>query len=539
MYRKRLLALSMAVLLAAMSFAGCSGKTNETEAPKETEAPTSASSETGGDAEQSDDSEKARITMMLIDHNGSPLSAEGSDHVKQMVSDHTNTIIDDDTIRWVPNDVYTEQLGLTLLNKDNMPMILTVNGPVNSTIAQAASAGAFWDLTDYLFDEEKYPNLAQANKSVLEQLTVNGEIIGIYRARPIGRNGIGYRQDWADRLGIAEPETMEDIYNMAYAFTYDDPDGNGIDDTYGFTFSKNMDTLEILQAYFGGGNKWIEKDGELVPSHTTQEYRDGLEWLKKMYDDGLVYEDWAVREASGAQDTVRNGECGMMANVLDDARRVWDYFDNNEIPAVTGDGIASMNLIGALKRDENSEKSILATTGMNGFFAITKAAATEAELEACLRFLDKMCDEEMMLIGDYGVEGVTYEFNAEGNLVTTTDGAPLASLGHNGVNQAIAYIPNEIVAAPIELSLGRILEYAVKEDNIQYAVYNSAAAFLNNSPTYSLNGGNLDEIIQRARTQYICGEIDEAGLEAQYREWENAGGAKVIEEVNAQFKASR
>jgi len=536
MYRKRLLALSMAVLLVAMSFAGCSGSNNETASTNAaTEAATS-----GDDSADVADSEKSRINMMLIDFNGSPLSAEGSDIVKQMVSDHTNTIIDDDTFRWIPNDVYTEQLGLTLLNADNMPMILTVNGPVNSTIVQAASAGAFWDLSDYLFDEEKYPNLSQANRNVLEQVTVGGEIIGIYRARPIGRLGIGYRQDWADRLGLSAPETMEELYNMAYAFTYDDPDGNGIDDTYGITLSKNMEALDILQAYFGGGNRWVERDGEIVPAHVTEEYREGLEWLKKIYEDGLVYEDWAVREASSAADTMRNGECGIMANTLDDARRIWDYFENNEIPAVTGEGLARMNFVGAMRRDENdNEKRVLATTGMNGFFAITKAAATEAELEACLRFLDKMCDEEMMLIGDYGVEGVTYEFNEEGNLVTTTDGAPLASLGHNGINQAIAYIPNEIVAAPIELSEGRILEYAVKEDNIQYAVYNVAAAFLNNSPTYSLNGGNLDEIIQRARTQYVCGEIDEAGLEAQYREWENAGGAKVIEEINEQFKATR
>ena len=537
MYKKRLTAIGLAMAMTAASLAGCgngagTGQTSTTggnSAQTQGGGSETAGSETGTD--------NARITIMTIDHNGSPLTAEGSDEVKKRVEEHTGTIIDDSTFTWVPNDTYTEKMGLTLLNKDNMPMILTVNGPVNSTIVQAANAGAFWDLSDYIFDEEKYPNLSKMNQDVAKQVMVNGELIGIYRARAVGRNGFGYRQDWADALGLKTPETLEDIYNMAYAFTYDDPDGNGIKDTYGFSFSKSADPLDILQTIFGCGNKWVEKDGELVPTHLTDEYMEALDWLKKMYDDGLVYEDWAVREKSTATDAVKNGECGMMSDVLDESRRVWDYFINSEIPAVTGEGFASMTLVGAIKKDASSEKTILATSGMNGFFAITKAAS-EADLENCLHFLDKMCDEEMILLADYGMEGVTYEFNAEGELVSSIQGVPLNLHPQNGLNQTIAYIPNLLPATTkIDINEGRAMEYAAREANIPYCVFNPASAYLNNSETYSMNGGNLDEIIKRARTQYICGEIDESGLKAQFEEWSIAGGAKVIEEVNTQHKA--
>ena len=106
---------------------------------------------------------------------------------------------------------------------------------------------------------------------------------------------------------------MEDLYNMARAFTFDDPDGDGVDNTYGFNWTKDSIPLEILQAQFGCGNQWIEKDGKLVPSHQTDEYMEALNWLKRMYDEGLVYEDWAVREGSTQADLVKNGQCGMMA----------------------------------------------------------------------------------------------------------------------------------------------------------------------------------------------------------------------------------
>ena len=60
-----------------------------------------------------------------------------------------------------------------------------------------------------------------------------------------------------------------------------------------------------------------------------------------------------------------------------------------------------------MSKEEGSEKTILATSGMNGFFAITKAAKTEEDLENCLHFLDKMNDEEMLLLADWGLEGIT------------------------------------------------------------------------------------------------------------------------------------
>ncbi len=34
----------------------------------------------------------------------------------------------------------------------------------------------------------------------------------------LGRYGFSYRQDWADKLGLGTPETIQDVYDMLYAF---------------------------------------------------------------------------------------------------------------------------------------------------------------------------------------------------------------------------------------------------------------------------------------------------------------------------------
>ena len=75
---------------------------------------------------------------------------------------------------------------------------------------------------------------------------------------------------------------------MLYKFTYEDPDGNGKDDTYGLEMTKYVGPLDIMQTWFGVGNEWVEEDGKLVPVHQTKEYLEALKWIRKIYEDGPV-----------------------------------------------------------------------------------------------------------------------------------------------------------------------------------------------------------------------------------------------------------
>lgn len=474
---------------------------------------------------------KPVITLMAVDYEGSPLTGDKAAEVISQMEEHTNTKVN---FTFVPNDSYEDKLSLTLASPEDMPMIISV-GSLNGVITSAAESGAFWDLSEFITDSTKYPNLSQSNENVNNSLTVGGKLIGIYKARPIGRNGMGYRQDWADKLGLGVPETIEDVYEMMYQFTYGDPDGNGKDDTYGLSLCKYTGPFDIMQTWFGVGNGWVEQNGELVPVHQTAEYKEALDWFKKIYDDGLVYEDWAVRDTATWADTVKNGECGIYIDVLDGSRRIWDYFENEKIPSVTdANEIASMNLVGAI-----NDKT-LATSGYNGFFVITKAADTKEKVEACLNYLDKMCDDEMITLSSYGLEGEHWELDDNGYLVDLDNGDLVSSKAYQALNQAVAYIPNQEATNPtIQKNERQLLEARVKEDNVEYAVFNPALAYLVNSKTYALSGSTLDKLLDDARTQYICGQIDEAGLQAQWDLWLKQGGQDVINEVNEQYKGNK
>lgn len=58
---------------------------------------------------------------------------------------------------------------------------------------------------------------------------------------------------------------------------------------------------------------------------------------------------------------------------------------------------------------------------MSGIFVITKAAKTEDDVRKCLDFLDKMNDEEMMTLANYGLQDKHFKLEADGKLTRSHD----------------------------------------------------------------------------------------------------------------------
>ncbi len=503
--------------------------------PDSSSASTSASASSSDSASSSEPeapAEKAHISIMVPSFYGGELTKEGSDQIIAKYEEYTNTVVDWD---FKANDTYGDTFGLALMDRNNIPMILSATGEISGTVIQAAQQGAFWDLTPYLQSGD-YPNLAQIDENVLGAVTVDGKVIAIPKNREIGRYGFSYRTDWAEKVGITKaPETIEEVYDMMYKFTYEDPDGNGVDDTYGMEMTQYTGPWNIIQTWFGVGNGWVEKDGDLVPVHETEEYKEALDWMRKIYADGLVRSDWPTVQSSEWGQGTQSGKAGIFIDTLDGGRRIWDYFTNNNVESVMGDGtLAKMNLVGPI------EGKTQATSGYNGFFLITKdGAKTEDDLKACLNFLDKMNDKEMRELADFGIEGLTYTLDDEGGVVMDAS-IEIANLPNQGLNQAVAYQPSEVEG---------ILKVTQKESQVaqaeayarsrKVAVFNPAASYLTNSPAFAQSSTIINQTIDDARTQYICGKIDWDGFQQAVATWNSQGGEQVKAEVNDQYHANK
>ena len=470
------------------------------------------------------------ITVMIIDNEGNPLSGSNVNKVLDYMNQWTGVMVD---FQFVPNDQYNDKVTELLKTPQQLPMVMHV-GKLDQGIVEAAQADLLWDLNEFIWDSSKYPNLSKANKNVCKSLEVNGKLIGLYKARDIGRNGFAYRTDWAEKLGLGEPRTPEDVYNMMKAFTERDPDGNGVADTFGLAMCNYTGPFDIIQTWFGCGNGWVEENGNIIPIHQTAAYKDALDWMRRMYEEKLIPQDWQTRASNKWTDQVRKGEAGIFIDVMDGSRRIWDGLITDKTPSVVdSSAFAGMTLVGPINN------ATLATSGYNGFLVITKSAATKEQVEACLRYLDKMCDDEMIILAAYGLKDINYSIDSSGYLVPNLDKSSAKS--YAALNQTQCFIPHMLAGAKpsVKQNDRKLKELEIIAYNERYAVFNPALSYLANSPSYAKHGSTLDKLISDARTAYICGEINEAGLQEAFDQWNKRGGTAVLSEVNEQYRAQK
>jgi putative aldouronate transport system substrate-binding protein len=484
--------------------------------------------------ENIEDKSRETVTFMTISFNPAKSNTgEYAEEIRKRIEDYCGCNLN---IIWVQNDLMEEKTDLAVASPATMPMIMTYGGPVTAKTVSAAKNGFFVDLNDYIWDSEKYPNLSKILPSVAESLSVDGKLIAIPRARAVGRYGLCYRTDWAEKLGLKEPKSPKDVYDMLYAFTYGDPDGNGKDDTIGLEMTCYTGPFDIIQTWFGCGNGWIESNGYLVPVHMQPEYITALDYIKKLYDDGLMAPDWAARPTENWSDGCKTGKNGVFIDVMDSGRRIWDYFvsDSTFTPSVTDPKQpASMTLYGAVNG------RTLATSGYNGYFTLSASTCdTKEKIEAALTLLDRLCDDEMLVLTQYGIEGVNY--TVKDDIIEMLDaGNPALINNYLDLNQMLAYLPStEHVTSPHVKDTERMTaQKQAYEKALSSAVSNPALVYLANSATYAEVGASLQESIDLARTRYIYGEITKDELLEVNREWLTRGGQSIINEVNSQYRA--
>lgn len=474
--------------------------------------------ETGGtdaSTEATAPEEKKVLTILSITFTGTP--AEEDEPTILALEEKTGF---DLKIEYLLNSSYEDQLN-TRMAAGNLPALVAITGKTASVISNAR-AGAFWDITD---EYKKYPNLAEANEIVMNNISIDGRIYGIYRSRPLGRNGISYRKDWLDNLGLKEPETIEELYDVLYAFTYDDPDRNGNKDTYGMTWCKYFGPLDILNVAFGGHNKWgVGEDGRLEPDFVTEAYMESMRFAGRLYSEGLVNKDFAALETSDWVKDFQNGKSGLHIDVSDQARRFQNYFkDEKQVED-------NIWLFGAVEGPMG--KRVLPTSGHAGFVVITKSGApTEEDMRDALSFLDFTNGEEGQNILNYGIEGIHYDLNDKGEVVVRT--FPQEENPMEGLNQFMTNVVDRLL--PLEQTPLQARINEVQKDNIELVVANPCEPLT--SDTYSEKGSQLDQLINDARVQFIVGQLDEAGFKAVADQWYSQGGQQVVEEYNAAYAA--
>ncbi|MBD3918954.1 extracellular solute-binding protein [Paenibacillus sp. PR3] len=518
MTRKSLSILMTAMLSISVFMTACSSKSEEKQSEETQGSKTTETTQT----EQADtpkSEEPFPITIML------PLNIAETppDDIKKEVEKLTNTKL---TYQFFPADTYEEKLTATFATGSLPQVTYLKNQATFMSMKEAIKDGQFWEIGPLL---SEFPNLNKLKPEILNNTKVDGKLYSLYIGRPLARQGIIYRKDWADALGLKAPETTEDLYNMMKAFTEGDPDKNGKNDTIGLADRNDLvyGAFKTIASWFGTPNNWGDKDGQLLPEFMFPQYIESMDYMKKIRNEKLMNQDFLATSKTDQTSLFTSGKAGVYIGSMQDVDSLNKDLIKNVPTAVVDTA--------ALIKGPEGQQSTWAIPGYNNVVLFPKSAVKdEAELKKILAYFDKMMTPEVANVMYWGIEGVHY---------SVVDGKAKVSDDKEKVEREVKGYKDSVIGEPETNGMYdplNTLPARIHADselipaNEKIAIADPTAAL--DSATFAEKGAQLQEIMTDATYKYMYGQIDQAGFEKAIENWKSRGGQAMIDEYNVSNK---
>ncbi|MCR8636879.1 extracellular solute-binding protein [Paenibacillus radicis (ex Xue et al. 2023)] len=300
-------ALTLSVLFTASSVvAGCSsdnaGSTSAPASANKSTEPAAANTAAAG-AKISEKQLTINGWTDFIPATGSTGVSSYSDQILwKEIEKRTNISVKWEITAAPGGDDFKSQLGL-IMASGKLPDLI---GHIDPLLAdQYGRQGALQPLEDLI---KKYaPNLQKimdSNPAVKGQITSpDGHIYFFPRLLLDTRTqtfaGYMIRGDWLEKVGMKAPDTTDELYQVLKAFKEKDANGNGKTDEIPFTDNPNP----IIWA-FGVGSRgpnstddFFIEDGKIKYGPTDPRYKDALQYLNKLYSEGLLDPEYEKMKA--------------------------------------------------------------------------------------------------------------------------------------------------------------------------------------------------------------------------------------------------
>lgn len=459
--------------------------------------------------------EPFNISIMLNYHTADA----SNDRIKQLIEEATNTKLD---IHFIPDANYNSRLN-TAYATDTLPMVVPMNFQMFNQYKGAIRDGQFWEIGPYL---NEFDNLRKLKQEIVGNTKVDGRIYSLYQGRPLSRQGIIYRKDWADNLGLSAPTTTDEFFEMARAFTEDDPNRSGKEDTIGLAERSDLvyGAIKTISSWFGVPNEFGLKEGQVLPQFMFSEYMDTLYFMREMYSKGYMNQNFPITSKNDQMGLFINGIAGIYIGSMLDVNKLY-----NDTSAKNPEVVLDVH---NYVRGPHGEFGIWSIPGFSNVILFPKSAIkTEEELKKVLAFYDQLMSPEISNIFLWGIEGEHYEVVdgmakiIDRNLhdkevrpyLALEVGEPETNGGYD------RYYGYDIQVKAIDLSL----------QNEKYLIHNPTITL--DSESFILDGGPLYEMMEDATFQFILGLIDEEGFQKAINEWLNKGGEAIIEEYTNSY----
>lgn len=502
--KKKLLVLC--ALAISISIVGCSNQDAGSASPQKNEGKTAVAD---------DMSEKLSITWMARSFQGGGWPDDNS-----MIQELNKKFNVDLKMQWVPASNYKEKLNVLAASNDFPDVFFVLNPEFNKWKKQ----GLFLDIQP---DLHQYPNLSQIPKAPLYSLNPKGKLLGLPYYLTENRDTLSVREDWLKRLNLSAPKTIDEFYEVAKAFAKKDPDGNGQQDTTGFSFyydqtNNTIVDANFIMAGFGLYNQWKDVNGKLVPYQTqVEEWKNFLTFMNKAYNEGVLDKDFAVNKIRSTVEKFEANKVGFAYLNPNDWR--------NHLNAVKK--LVPTAVVTAIEPPKGP-------TGLTGTLNlemldknVINAKIDPKKQQRILKILDYFLSSEGSDFIKNGIEGVHYKKVSDGKFekLEAAD-KDRQNLLNNWVFRP--FDPGIQMYKWEDPSYHKMIRDMFAQ-NEKHSWKNNGAGL--ESETGAKVGANLNIKFLETVSKIIMGREPVSAIEKASADWLAGGGNKIIEEMNKSY----
>ncbi|SDC54884.1 putative aldouronate transport system substrate-binding protein [Paenibacillus sp. UNCCL117] len=341
-------------------------------------------------------SEREQITVTVYDRGNVP-SSEGTIENNKITKWINETADVEARFVAVPRSQAEQKLNALFASGEGPDLMMEYAPQIKNTLIDRKMVRPIDDMierysTTYKQLLAKYPALRKAGTGSDGKLYQFGRI-----NETIPTRGFFIRADWLKKLHLAVPTTTEELYEVAKAFTEQDPDGNGINDTYGIALSGSSGY--VLSEMFGVTYpNFVVQDGELV--HGWDHIEALTAFKRKLYSEGLVDPNFlSDKNGARAKKDFLNNRIGMF---MDQFNVPMTFYTDTYVPLKRNVPSAELAVIPYPATPVGRFNSIFVNP-------IQMTAVVNAETkhpEAVMKYVDFASSEKFMKTMYYGFEGV-------------------------------------------------------------------------------------------------------------------------------------
>lgn len=517
MKAKKVTGLLLAFVM-AFSMTACGNSTS-------TSADSAESSGSGEEAaqDQADSSERVPIRWLTTGDTAAEVIEDGD----RIIEEINNRLGIDLTVEIVPEG-NTEKVNVAMASGDFPDIVTGAYG--TSATQQWIDDGMVISLNDYM---DSSPDIT-AWLEDYEWSAQDGNYYGLpfITQYETANSLVIMRQDWLDNLGFSYPETLDEMKEVLNAFTFNDPDGNGQDDTFGYTAQKLTDSSSTPfdWVFFAYGLEYadytLDEDGNIIAWFEDDSFVPAMQYIKELWDSGVIDPELMLNDSTKKEEKFYQGKSGsMLAPLFRHVSRHESSVQELYPEATISYGLPPKGPDGA---------SGLNRQGKSGMFTCITTACENPDKAA--EFLNFMVSEEGNNLLRLGIEGIHYTMDGD-TVVFNEEERAKDAFSPDGWAHALAwgsfYWPLESGYLPdTEPNRERALETVelASECQIPNLIKQKTAVEIENA---SVAG----DVFTQYFSDMLQGKIGiEEGAQKLSEEWRAQGGQEIIDSVTEVYQ---